>query len=95
MIDRIFGSVNIKERAYKPCLAVLRLSRNYSDTRLETACELAIVCGVKVPRYHHLKSVLSYNQDLLYVEQKQPSFQDDDSSTVYLRVSDYYKEGGQ
>ena len=95
MIDRIFGSVNIKERAYKPCLAVLRLSRNYSDTRLETACALAIARGVKVPRYHHLKSILSNGQDLLYAEQMQPSFPDEDSATGYLRGSDYYREGGR
>ena len=95
VIDRIFGSVNIKEQAYNPCLAVLRLSRNYSDTRLETACALAIARGVKVPRYHHLKSILSNGQDLLYAEQMQPSFPDEDSATGYLRGSDYYREGGR
>lgn len=94
VINRIFGTVNIKEQAYNPCLAVLRLGKNYSDERLEMACELAIFRGISVPRYHHLKSILANNQDILYLEQKQVEPQDDDTSVGYLRGSDYYKEGG-
>ena len=49
VVDRILGSVSIKEQGYNPCLAVLRLSRTYTDARLETACELAVSRGIKVP----------------------------------------------
>ena len=58
------------------------------------ACKLAIFRGISVPRYHHLKSILANNQDILYLEQKQVEPQDDDTSVGYLRGSDYYKEGG-
>ncbi len=94
VIDRIFGSVNIKEQGYNPCLAVLRLSRTYTDARLETACELAISRGIKVPRYHHLKAILTANQDITYKERLESELSVDDSSMGYLRGSDYYKKGG-
>lgn len=94
VIDRIFDSVSIKEQGYNPCLAVLRLSRSYTDTRLETACELAIRRGIKVPRYHHLKAILSTNQDIVYKEQQNTPSTIGDKTMGYLRGSDYYKKGG-
>ena len=94
VIDRIFSSVSIKEQGYNPCLAVLRLGRTYTDARLETACELAISRGIKVPRYHHLKAILAANQDITYKEQLDSESSFDDSSMGYLRGSDYYREGG-
>ena len=95
VIDRIFGSVSIKEQGYNPCLAVLRLSRTYTDARLETACELAISRGIKVPRYRHLKAILSANQDIIYKEQQNAPSSPEDSPSGYLRGSDYYRKGGQ
>lgn len=62
--------------------------------RLETACELAISRGIKVPRYHHLKAILAANQDITYKEQLDSESSFDDSSMGYLRGSDYYREGG-
>ena len=94
VIDRIFGSVSIKEQGYNPCLAVLRLSRTYTDARLETACELAISRGIKVPRYRHLKAILSANQDIVYREQQDTPSSPGDSPSGYLRGSAYYRKGG-
>ena len=92
-INRIFDGVSIKEQGYNPSLAVLRLSKTYSEDRLETACEFAITKGIKKPRYHHLKSILAANQDKLYLESKKAEGSDDDSMG-YLRGSDYYDQGG-
>ncbi len=94
VVDRIFESVSIKEQGYNPCLAVLRLSRTYTDARLETACELAISRGIKVPHYHHLKAILSANQDIIYKERQNAPCNAADPSMGYLRGSDYYKKGG-
>lgn len=96
VIDRIFSNVGIKEQGYNPCLAILRLSRTYTDARLETACDLAISRGIKVPRYHHLKAILTANQDISYKEQLEAAsdYSADDSSMGYLRGSDYYRKGG-
>ncbi|NLB81765.1 MAG: IS21 family transposase [Clostridiaceae bacterium] len=68
-IDRIFNSVRIKEQGYNSALSVLRLTKRYSNERLEIACELALT-KIRVPRYSHLKSILSSNQDQLYLAKK-------------------------
>jgi len=62
VIDRIFNSVKIKEQGYNSALSVLRMSKRYSNERLETACEIALT-KIRTPRYSHLKSILSSNQD--------------------------------
>ena len=95
VIDRIFSCVDIKEQGYNPSLAVLRLSRTYSDARLETACELALIRGIRSPRYRHLKAILSANQDIVYKEQQEALAEPEDTSMGYLRGSDYYKKGGK
>ena len=42
VIDRVFEGARVKEQGYNPSLAILRLSKTYSDGRLENACELAL-----------------------------------------------------
>jgi hypothetical protein len=91
VILRIFASVRIKEQGYNPSLSVLRLSKTYSETRLETACEIALT-RVKTPRYHHLKAVLAANQDQIYLEDKNAS-KKASSTTGYVRGSEYYGGG--
>ena len=90
VINRIFDRVQIKEQGYNPALAVLRLSKTYSEARLEAACEFALTKGIIKPRYHHLKSILAANQDKIYLESKNSGSPDDDSMG-YLRGSDYYE----
>lgn len=90
--ERIFESVSIKEQGYNPALAVLWLSNKYSEARLEAACEFAITQGIKKPRYHHLNSILSSNQDEIYLEKKNAAVKGD-SPMGYLRGSGYY--GGE
>lgn len=93
-IERIFDSVCIKEQGYNPALAILRLSNKYSEARLETACEFAITKGIKKPRYHHLNSILSSNQDKTYLEEKNTTKKSNNSSMGYLRGSNYYGGDG-
>lgn len=62
VVERIFSGVKIKEQAYNPSLAVLRLGKTYSPARLEAACEIALK-KVTSPRYRHLKQILETNQD--------------------------------
>ncbi len=95
VIGRIFQSVKIKEQAYNPSLAVLKLSKTYSEERLEAAAELALKRGSKSPRYHHLSAILSANQDILYMEEKRAMPTPEDTSMGYLRGSAYYEKGGR
>jgi len=95
VIDRIFNSVGIKEQGYNSSLSVLRLSKSYSEERLESACEVAL-SRVKIPRYHHLKSILSSNQDIYYLESKADDEKKQINRTAqgYVRGPKYYSEGG-
>ena len=91
VIDRIFRSVNIKEQGYNSSLSVLRLAKSYSAKRLEVACEIALT-NVQVPRYHHLKALLSGDQDIQYVEQQvnEALVERNKETTGYVRGSAYY-----
>lgn len=96
VIERIFDSVRVKEQAYNSCLSVLRLSKDYTNERLEVACEVALE-KLRSPRYRNLKAILSSNQDKNYLEKKE-NFK---SSKVrlnkqqgYVRGAEYYRRGG-
>jgi transposase len=91
VIDRIFRGVNIKEQAYNSSLSVLKLAKAYSDRRLEVACEVAMK-SIQVPRYQHLKAILSGNQDIIYLEQKQGQMLREKNSYAggYIRGARYY-----
>ena len=58
VVDRIFESVRIQEQAYNSVLAVLKLSKAYSEEALEAACRKALE-HLHSPRYRHLKAILS------------------------------------
>jgi hypothetical protein len=93
IVDRIFAGVRIKEQGYNASLSVLRLGKTYSEARLETAAELALT-KIRTPRYHHLKSILAANQDILYLERKSnpedsPAL-DEETLAGYVRGSNYY-----
>jgi transposase len=92
VIDRIFAGVKIKEQGYNSSLSVLRLSKTYSEARLETACELALT-KARVPRYHHLKSILAANQDKIYLESKNTSEKPVREIGGYVRGAAYYGGG--
>jgi len=92
VIDRIFESVKIKEQGYNSSLSVLRLSKSYSEARLETTCELALT-KIRVPRYHHLKSILAANQDQIYLGNKNPENQPPKATGGYVRGAAYYGGG--
>lgn len=80
--------MKIKEQGYNPSLSVLRLSKTYSEARLEAACEMALT-KVRTPRYHHLKAILAANQDRIYLEKKNIS-QENLSASGYVRGAEYY-----
>lgn len=92
VIERLFKSVTIKEQAYNSSLSVLKLSKTYSNQRLEIACEIALPM-TRIPRYKHLKSTLVSNQDILYVEQKKIQLNEqkpDKEAHGYIRGAEYY-----
>ncbi len=63
-----------EEQAYRVCLGLLNLSRQYPNERLNKACQIANHKNLN--RLKHIKSILLSNQDKLqpdFFEQKEPS----------------------
>ena len=72
VVARIFASVPVEEQGLNPALAVLRLTRRYSSSRVERACEIALNSRVRSPRYAHLRPILETRQD--EIGKRRPSF---------------------
>lgn len=70
-VDAQIGSRDHPEQAYKACLGLLSLSREYSDCRLNAACKLANKEGLV--RLRQVKSVLQSNRDKLVTEPITPN----------------------
>ena len=56
--ERIFDSADIREQAYAPVLAVLNLTKTYSESDLEAACAYALERAQR-PRYRLIRSILA------------------------------------
>lgn len=89
VVARIFGVVDIKEQAYNPVLAVLNLSKAYSEPELEAACEYALT-KTPNPRCKFLKTVLASNA----AKAKPDEGCDESSSGGYIRGEGYYEGEG-
>jgi len=92
VINRIFNSVKIKEQGYNTALSVLRLSKKYTNQRLEIACEQALE-KIHSPRYKNLNSILSSNQDELYQERKKSKDKKPSKTQGYVRGKNFYNGG--
>ena len=86
-VNRIFAGVKIKEQGYNSSLSLLRLSKKYSEERLESACKLALT-QIRSPRYHHLNAILAANQDILAEQIKNKP--KTNNTQGYIRGSAYY-----
>lgn len=87
VVERIFDSVDIKEQAYNPALAVLNLTKTYSERGLEDACAYALERSSR-PRCRLIKSILASGVAKQYREEEaKPS--------GYIRGAAYYEDGGE
>lgn len=91
VIARVFESVPVAEQGFDPALAILRLTKRFSPTRVEAACALALAGPVRSPRYAHLRPILDTGQDKL------GRLDDEPTGEVggYVRGSDYYAGGAR
>jgi hypothetical protein len=88
IVNRIFESVPVDEQGLGAALAVLRLTRRYSATRVEAAAGIALDARVRSPRYAHLRPILDSNQDQ---RGRGPWFEPaDEEPAGYVRGADYY-----
>lgn len=99
VVARIFESVPVAEQGINPALAVLRLTRRYSATRVEAACALALGGRVRSPRYAHLQPILESRQDETG-QKRSPRFEPvtpakPAAPAGYVRGSAYYEGVGK
>ncbi len=92
VIERIFESVPILEQGLDPALAVLRLSRRFSATRVEAASALALARRIRSPRYAHLEPLLATGQDK--ATGLRPSAEEPEEHGGFVRGAGYYAGGG-
>ncbi len=60
-VEHILTTRRHPEQGYRPCLGILRLSKGYSDARMEAACRRALV--MDVCSYRSIKSILKNGKD--------------------------------
>ena len=58
-IEHLINSRALPQQAYRACLGVLRLSNKYGESRLEKACQKALLVGAK--RYQEVENILKNN----------------------------------
>lgn len=90
VVERMFESVPVDDQAINPALAVLRLSRRFSPSRLETAAGLGLASGIYSPRYGHLHPILATSRDKAGTAQVA---EPDNEPTGYVRGAAYYAGG--
>ena len=94
VVTRLFDRVQIKEQAYDSALAVLNLTKHYSDRELEDACAYAL-SRQTYPRCRFIKSVLASGRGKgCSSEAKRQEKAERESSSGFLRGAAYYASGG-
>jgi len=91
VINAMLSAYRMEQQAYKGCMALLKLSDEYSKTRLEAACEKALSYTPR-PGYKQILSILKLGQDRLSSQNPIPPKQ---SEFSFVRGSNYYKGGGE
>lgn len=90
VVGRLFAAQRFDDQGVEPALAVLRLSRRYSERRLENACSLALQ-SVASPRYSHIRPMLETGQDMTGGLTETS----DDGAGGWVRGGDYYANMGR
>jgi len=86
LILAALGARQHPQQAYRSCLGILRLGKSYGDTRLEAACQRALMLGSY--RYKSIESILKHRLDEqpLEVQQELPLPEDH----ANIRGATYY-----
>ncbi|ODS24962.1 hypothetical protein AB835_01500 [Candidatus Endobugula sertula] len=86
MVSTLLEQKKHPEQAYRACLGLLNLAKEYSPVRLEAACLRAL--HIKAPQLRNIKSILKSNMDQLPL----PPHPEQATMDVHhnVRGSDYY-----
>jgi transposase len=86
LITRVLGARRHPEQSYRTCLGILRLAKSYSDTRLDAACQRALILGSQSVR--SVESILKHRLDEQPLTESQQSLLPDEHEN--LRGSTYF-----
>lgn len=88
VVETILTGYKIEQQGYRACMALLRLSNQYSAERLESACAKALLYTPS-PSYKSIQTILKSGQDALAKEKNDlPS--PNNSEFGFTRGADYY-----
>ena len=85
VIESILASYKVEQQGYKACMALLKLSEQYSPERLEAACAKAFFYTPR-PSYKSIQTILKTGQDKPPDEPAPPP-----DTHGFTRGADYYK----
>ena len=89
VVESILTGYKIEQQGYRACMALLKLSDNYSKERLEAACIKAFTYMPR-PNYKAIQAILKTGQEKISAEATVPQKPDEFGFT---RGSDYYGRG--
>jgi hypothetical protein len=61
-VKAIFASRKVEQQGYKTCIALLKLADSYSSSRLEVACEKALLYSSS-PGFRSIRTILKTGSD--------------------------------
>jgi len=88
VVEAILIGHRVEQQGYRTCMALLKLSENYSPERLEAACGKALTYTPR-PNYKYVQTILRTGQDKQDVPAPAST-----SKFGFTRGADYYR-GGQ
>jgi transposase len=91
LFDRIMASKRHPEQGYRSCLGILRLSKQYTNQRVEAAAHRAV--ALQACSYQSIKSILQCNLDSQALEPATEPKPPLDHPNI--RGSEYYDTGGE
>lgn len=89
VVESILTGYKVEQQGYRACMALLKLSDQYTEQRLEAACAKALSYTPR-PGYKTIQTILKSGQDKISEESAAVS---EPSNFGFTRGADYYKGG--
>jgi transposase len=87
VVESILTTYKVEQQGYRACMALLKLSEQYTPERLEAACAKGFFYTPR-PSYKTIQTILKTGQDKPFDEPSPPS-----DTHGFTRGADYYKRG--
>lgn len=91
VVETILTGYKVEQQGYRACMALLKLSDQYTPQRLEAACAKALNYTPR-PSYKAIQTILKSGQDKI---SEQSSASSEPSAFGFTRGADYYRKGAK